>query len=254
MTTERRRLSWQGFAGIVVVYLVIIQGGGRLTHSLWHSGDGLATSRDLVVNMWVPLGAALVFTYAVIAWLGWWDPVLHEERRVRTWVWAVPAILVVCIAVAIDYASLFDKSVTFIVLLVVGTQFVGWGEEGMFRGIGVTVLRDHGLSEGKVALWSSVIFGAVHLTNAIGHGAQAIPQALAVSFAGYFFYLTRRVSGGNALNSVLHGLFDLSIITGTAIVVDQTGYPGTLAAILAYVVIAILLLVRRHHIELAVPA
>ena len=226
MSTQRRRLSWQGFAAIVVGYLVIIQGGGQLAHRVWDSGDGFETSRDLIVNMWVPLGAALVFTYAVIAWLGWWDPVLREERRVRSWVWAVPIILVVCIAVAIDYASLFDKSVTFIVLLVVGTQFVGWGEEGMFRGIGVTVLRDHGLTEGKVALWSSVIFGAVHLTNAIGHGAQAIPQAVAVSFAGYFFYLTRRVSGGNVLNSVLHGLFDLSIITGTAIVVDQGGYVG----------------------------
>ena len=83
---------------------------------------------------------------------------------------------------------------------------------------------------------------------------QAIPQAVAVSFAGYFFYLTRRVSGGNALNSVLHGLFDLSIITGTAIVVDQTAYVGALAAILAYLVIAVLLLVRRHRIELPAPA
>ena len=50
--------------------------------------------------------------------------------------------------------------------LFIATQFVGWGEEGMFRGIGVTTLRDHGLTEGKVALWSSIIFGAVHLSNA----------------------------------------------------------------------------------------
>ena len=100
--TTRRRLSWQGFAAIVVANLVIIQGGGQLAHRLWDSGDGFVTSRDLVVNMWVPLGAALVFTYAVIAWLGWWDPVLREERRVRSWVWAVPIILGVCIAVAVD--------------------------------------------------------------------------------------------------------------------------------------------------------
>ena len=42
----------------------------------------------------------------------------------------------------------------------------------MFRGIGVTTLRAHGLTEGRVALWSSVIFGAVHLTNAIGDGRR----------------------------------------------------------------------------------
>ena len=74
-----------------------------------------------------------------------------------------------------------------VLALLVATQMVGWGEEGMFRGIGVTTLREHGLSEGRVALWSSLIFGAVHLTNAVGRGAEAIPQALIVSFAGYFF-------------------------------------------------------------------
>ena len=77
-----------------------------------------------------------------------------------------------------------------------------------------------------------------------------MPQALAVSFAGYFFYLTRRVSGGNALNSVVHGLFDFSILTGTVILVDQDPYVGSAFAILAYVVVAVVLLVRRHSIEL----
>ena len=119
----------------------------------------------------------------------------------------------------------------------------------MFRGVGVTVLRDHGLTEGKVALWSSLVFGAVHLSNALSTGGQAVPQAIAVSFAGYFFYLVRRASRGNALNSVLHGLFDFSILTGTAILVDQQGYVGSVFAILAYVVIAIVVIARRRHIE-----
>ena len=115
------------------------------------------------------------------------------------------------------------------------------------RGIGVTTLREHGLTEGKVALWSSLVFGAVHLTNALGHGAQAVPQALAVSFAGYFFYLTRRVSGGLLVPAVLHGLFDFSILSST--VIDDRGYAGGLAAILAYPLVAVILVVRRHRIE-----
>ena len=199
--------------------------------------------------MWVPLGAALVFTYAVVGVLGWWNPVLHDDRPVRRWVWVVPIVLIVAILLAIDYVDLADKGIGYVLALVVATQMVGWGEEGMFRGIGVTTLRSHGLNEGKVALWSSVVFGAVHLSNAIGHGASALPQALAVSFAGYFFYLTRRASGGNALNSVLHGFFDFSLLSGSVILVDQGGYVGSIAAILAYPVIAIILLVRRGHIE-----
>ena len=70
-----------------------------------------------------------------------------------------------------------------------------------------------------------------------------------MSFAGYFFYLTRRVSGSNVVNSILHGLFDFSILSGTAVLVDQDPYLGSLAAILAYLVVGGVLLARRHRIE-----
>ena len=245
-----RPLSYGWFAAIVIAYLAIIKGVGHVASEVWEPNDGLYTTRDVIVQMWVPLGSALLFTYAVVAALRWWDPVLRERHPVQRWVWAVPIVFAACIAAAIDYADLFDKSLGFILALLVATQFVGWGEEGMFRGIGVTTLRDHGLTESRVALWSSVIFGAVHISNALtGELSKALPQAIAVSFAGYFFYLIRRVSGGNVLNSVIHGLFDFSIITGTAIAIDQGGYIGSAAAILAYLVVGILLIVRRRHIE-----
>ncbi len=152
------------------------------------------------------------------------------------------------IAGAIDYGALADKGLGFTLVLLISTQLVGWGEKGMFRGIGVTVLRTHGLREGQVALCSSLIFGAVHLTNAIGHGAHAIPQAIAVSLAGYFFYLMRRVSHGNVVNSVIHGRFDFSLISGSAILANQV-YLGSLSGVTVYLVLGVVLLVRRHRIE-----
>ena len=245
-----RSVSYGWFAVIVIAYLAIIKGVGYLAGRAWDPNDGLYTTRDVIVQMWVPLGAALLFTYAIVAALRWWDPVLRERNRVQRWVWAVPIVFAACIAAAIDYANLLDKNVGYILALLVATQFVGWGEEGMFRGIGVTTLRSHGLTEGRVALWSSIIFGAVHISNALtGEVSKALPQAIAVSFAGYFFYLIRRVSGGNILNSVIHGLFDFSIITGTMIVIDQEPYVGSAAAIAAYLIVGVLLIVRRHRIE-----
>lgn len=244
-----RQLPLWGFGVVVLVYLAIIQVGGI---ALEHVGDhdtGFTTVEGLLWGMWLPLGTALVFTYAVIGVLGWWRPVFRDDRPVRRWIWFVPAVFLICSLVAIDYGALGDRTVGYVVLLFFACQLVGWGEEGMFRGIGVTALRSHGLTEGRVAVWSSLVFGAVHLTNAVGHGAQAVPQALAVSFAGYFFYLTRRVSGSNVVNSILHGLFDFSLLTGTVILVDQDPYIGSAAAILAYLVIGVTLLVRRHHIE-----
>lgn len=244
-----RRLSYLGFAIVVVVYLAIIQGGGLLVRAVTDYDGDLFTVTDVVLGLWIPLGAALAFTYGVAAWLGWLRPVLHDDCPTRRWVYVVPVVFLVSIVVAVDYGELLPKGAGFVLALLVATQLVGWGEEGMFRGLGVTTLRTHGLREGQVALWSSLVFGAVHLSNVFTRGVGAIPQALIVSAAGYYFYLTRRVSGGNVLNSVMHGLFDFALLSGTAIVADQAPYPGSIAAVLTYVVLAVVLLVRRRKIE-----
>ncbi|MDR2280571.1 MAG: CPBP family intramembrane metalloprotease, partial [Gordonia sp. (in: high G+C Gram-positive bacteria)] len=228
-----RDLTYLAFAAIVVVYLVILQAGGVLIGAA-AGEDTLDTTRGVVFTMLIPIGLALVFTYGVVAGLGWNGPVLVDDKPVSGWVWAVPAVLGVAILLGIDYSALADKGLLFTLVLLIATQFVGWGEEGMFRGIGVTVLRRHGLTEGRVALWSSLVFGLVHLSNVISHGASAVPQAIIVGLAGYFFYLTRRVSGRNVLNSVLHGLFDFALISGT---LAGTVYVGTFAPILVYPVL-----------------
>lgn len=244
----RSSLSYLAFAGIVIAYLVIIQLGGILIGK-WSDEDDIFTTRGVVFAMVIPLGLALVFTYGVVARLGWWRRVLVDERPVNRWVWVVPGVLIAAILLGIDYGALGEKGWLFVITLLVATQFVGWGEEGMFRGIGVTMLRGHGLSEGRVALWSSLVFGVVHLSNVFSHGVSAVPQAIMVSLAGYFFYLTRRVSRGNVLNSVLHGLFDFALLSGSAILLDQASYPGLLAPILVYPVLAIILVIKRRDIE-----
>ena len=243
-------LSYLALGVIVVGYLAVIKGGGMLVAALTDADETLVSTEGVIYNMWIPLGGALVYTYMVVAILGWWRPVLRDDRPVRRWVWAIPIIFAICILIAIDYATLADKPIGYVLALLVATQFVGWGEEGMFRGIGVTALRSHGLTEGKVALWSSVLFGAVHISNAITEGTQAIGQAVAVSFAGYFFYLMRRASGGNVLNSVIHGLFDFSLISGTVILVDQEDYfLGALAGLGAYVLSIAVIVVRRNRVN-----
>ncbi len=254
--TDGRSLPIWAFLVIVVVYLAIIQGVG-LGVKDWAdlADDKMLSVRDVLISMWIPLGLALLFTYGVVTALGWWRPVLRDDRPVQRWVWFLPALFVVSILASTSYSNLSERGIGFTLALLVATQFVGWGEEGMFRGLGVVTLRRHPLTEGQVALWSSIIFGAVHLTNVIGRGASALPQAIMVSLAGYFFYLIRRVSRGNVVNSVLHGLFDFSILTTTAIVADPKGSAALAAPILVYLIGGIVLLVRRHHIELeALPA
>jgi uncharacterized protein (TIGR03382 family) len=149
---------------------------------------------------------------------------------------------------ACDYANLLDQTAGLVLLLVLTVAMVGFTEELVFRGLGVTALRRGGLSEGKVALWSSVIFGAVHVTNALSTGGKAILQALFVSFAGYFLYLTRRWSGGILLAMVVHGTWDFALLSGQ-LGTAQKVYPASLVAPLAMVALGVLLFRRRQRIE-----
>ena len=163
----------------------------------------------------VPIGATCLFVYLVITVLGWWRPVFYDPKPVRRWVWSIP-----------DHlhrrhprryrlsAARGPRMRVGAFALVAATLLVGFSEEGMFRVIGVTSFRRHGFSEGKVALWTSVLFGLVHVANLIGGDDRTIVQAVVVSFAGYFFYLVRRVSRSNILNSVLHAGFDFAILSG----------------------------------------
>jgi uncharacterized protein len=156
----------------------------------------------------------------------------------------------VVILLGIDYGSLADRGLEFTLILVLVGLLVGFGEEGLFRCIGVTTFRRNGFPEGRVALWSSVVFGLVHVANAIGGSSSAYFQAVVVAFAGYFFYLVRRVSRSNVLNSVLHGGFDFMLLSGTAIIpAGETTYPLSALGVLAYLVCGVLVLVRRRSIE-----
>ena len=221
-----RPLPYWAFGAIVLAYLAIIQLGGLALEHVGDHDDTFTSVEGVLWNMWLPLGTALVFTYAVIGVLRWWHPVFHDDKPVRRWVWFVPAVFLVCSLLAIDYGALGDKTVVYVLVLFVACQFVGWGEEGMFRGIGVIALRSHGLTEGRVALWSvsssAPFTSPTHRARRPGHPAGPRRQ-----LAGYFFYLTRRVSGSNVVNSILHGLFDFSLLTGTAILVDQDPYVGS---------------------------
>jgi len=245
---QGRRLSWPLYALIVIVYLAIIQGVGTLVGV--DSGDSesqFPTTESIVRNALIPIGLSIVFVAAVTTWLGWWPQVLRCRVPVRRWVWFVPISMIVVAVAGLNYVHLADQKASLIAGLLVLGVFVGVGEELMFRGIGVNVFRRAGLSEGKVALYSSIVFGLAHVSNAIGEGAQALFQAAIVSTSGYFFYLCLRVGGTLLLPMLVHGLWDTSLISNL-VGAEPGAALGMVLLIVLQVVLIIVLLVRRHKI------
>lgn len=179
--------------------------------------------------------------------------VLHYRAPVRRWVRWVPISMLTVALVGINYGHLADQSLSLVACLLVLGLFVGVGEELMFRGIGVHVFRRAGLTEGKVALYSSLVFGLVHVSNAFGEGAQALLQALIVSTSGYFFYLCLRVGGIILLPMLVHGLWDTSLISNLVGDKPQASV-GMLLILLLQIALIVVLFVKRHKIEPVLPA
>lgn len=133
------------------------------------------------------------------------------------------------------------------------TLCVGGGEELMFRGIGVQVFKRAGFGEGEVALYSSLVFGLVHVSNAFGEGVQDLFQAVIVSTSGYFFYLYLRVGGTLLLPMLVHGLGDLGL-TSDLVGDKAEAYAGIVLPILLQVVLIVLVVVKRRSSEPAASA
>lgn len=244
-----RHLSVLGLLGVVAVYLVIVQGVGIGLKPAGISYGHLPSASPVWRTITLPVALSILFGALVVSYLRWWRPVISDDKPVNGWVRIVPALLLVSIVGTTGYSNIADQSTALVLLLLGSTLLVGVGEELMFRGISVISLRGNGLTEGKVALWSSILFGAVHMTNIFTEGPSAFLQAAVVSVTGYFFYLTRRSFGTILIPMVLHGLYDFSIFSHAIGLPEAEASPQTLIPMLTTLVLGIIVFARRKKIE-----
>ncbi len=239
-----RKLPIWGYVLLIVAYLAAIQLIPRLTAP---GGEyaSYPTTESILGGLWVTVGIGSLIGLVAVAVLGWWRPVFMEVRRLPRWTWLFPAVMLAAIVAGISYGNLVDKGLTYTLMLLVGCLFIGVSEELMFRGIGVTAFRQAGFTEGKVALWTCVLFGLAHSTNIFSEGISALVQVLITAVAGFFFYVIRRVSGLLIVSMVVHGLWDFGLVTNT---VSTPPTLGVVAFILADIVLAIVALVTIRRV------
>ncbi|KXK63695.1 hypothetical protein AWW66_01665 [Micromonospora rosaria] len=252
-TSSARRLPVRVYLLLVVVYLAIVQGLGHVLTRGLDLSYATPPNVDATWRMFtVPVTATLLFTVAVITVLRWWRPVWRDDRPVRSWVIVVPIVMVASILLVTNYGGLASKGGTYTLLLLFSTMLIGFSEELMFRGVGVTTFRSHGYREGIVALWSTVIFGVAHLANLYSEGPRAVVQVIATIIAGYFLYLIRRRTGGILGPALVHGAWDFSLISNYVVEGQIRILP--IVSIGAMIVLAVVVLVGHKRVEPAGPA
>ncbi|WP_159451371.1 CPBP family intramembrane glutamic endopeptidase [Demequina sp. NBRC 110054] len=171
--------------------------------------------------------------------LRWWRPVFVDDVPARRWLWA-PSLAIVVVAIALaDYGRISEAGLSAFAALALGTLFIAFGEELMFRGVLVHFLRAR-WGELTVMLVSSAVFGLAHFL--------AGPVQIVFSFLlGIVLYTARRVSGGLILPIAVHLLWDLSVFTSFLTTDPAEGSDASFALALVNIVgvVAILALWRK---------
>ncbi len=186
------------------------------------------------------LGCA--FLVVAISFLGWWRLVLFDKSRSGpVWIWIFPVVMAAIIAN--NFLGMPSGKLTFELVLwsSLGAVGVGLGEEMITRGSMVVGLRSR-FAEGKVWLFSTLLFSAMHVPNVFfGLPMANMPIQVILTFImGSGLYVVRRMSGTLLLPIILHGLWDSSLFLtvatgGTPSSIQFAIYPLAIACALVVV-------------------
>ena len=200
-----------------------------------------------------PLLAGAIWLIAFLHWARW-RYVFRDGRRLpmtRLW-WALPILMAVVAVLALAGAGWRRFSVADVVALVLACILVGFTEETLFRGVILRSLRQGTRSEAAALGWTTLWFGAFHLTNLLLGEPGAVVQVVLAGLSGVAFYVLRRGTGVLLAAMVLHGLWDFSTFIagahpGEGVIVDIASVLLVAIYPLAALVL-ILLLIRSRHI------
>ena len=179
--------------------------------------DIVASTDNLVKAVVIPLAILTVAVAGLVTWLGWWRPVLDDDRPAARWTIAIPIVFAVTIVIGIDFGRVADLEPSFLVWAAVGTLMVGFCEEIVYRGIAVVGFRP-AYSELRVWLFSSLLFALLHAWNLFaGQSLANTVQQLVFTFVlGSVLYACRRASGTLLVPILLHAGWDWISFTSTS--------------------------------------
>ena len=193
---------------VFVAYLVVFY-GVWIVNGIEY--DNIGDSASTLLRWYVaPLAAGAVVLVVAATVLGWWRPALFEVRKAPRWTLVTPALMFALGLLALTQKDFSDTTSKMWLWLVAGSIGVGFCEELATRGLLLVGFRGT-LSERRVWLWTSLLFGLMHLPNAVfGAGPAAIVQVGLAFLSGTTLYLLRRGTGSLFLAMALHGFWDFT--------------------------------------------
>ena len=237
-------------AVVFVVYVVLVVGLMRISGVEYeHFFDTASTTLRSAV---LPLSVGAVWLIAFLAWARW-DFVFRDARRLSSgaMVWALPIVMAVALVLGLVGLSWGQFDASHVLTVLLASILVGFAEETLFRGIVLRSLRQGTRSEAAALGWTTLWFGAFHLTNLLLSEPGAVLQMFFAALSGLGFYLARRGTGALVAAMVLHGSWDFStflvgVHPGDGFVANLSSFLLAVVYVLAAVTFVVLLVRCRH--------
>jgi hypothetical protein len=224
---------------VVVGYMVLVSLASSVFGARYDEpGD---TVGNVVRGLLVPIAILSALLAALVSWRGWWH-VLRDDRSAPRWLWSMPALLVLTIAIGLLTANWGARSALYAVVAALACLCVGFNEEIVFREIALVGLRAR-VAEWQVFSVHHAAFGVAHGVNLFfgqGLGPTALQVVLAIAFGSAMYVC--RVSGTLVLCMALHALWDFTgfVREGPEGVLTTTAIGGSVSTLLKVAAIVVI--------------
>jgi membrane protease YdiL (CAAX protease family) len=236
---------------------------GALAGGSLDDGGPLASLRNVLLELVVPLVVSTVAVLGLVAALGWWRPLFGPQPELsrRWWMWLPPALILLWNGLSFAAVDTGAYAAGVVGTVVVLGLLIGVAEEVLARGLMVGLLRRAGYREVWVAVLSSLLFALMHLLSAWGGGPAAAAVLVGYTFCfGLCMYFTLRVTRNLVWPILLHATTDPATllrvggIDGAGVAASSSALGG-IAGLGNFVVIALgLVLVWCVRGKVAPPA
>jgi CAAX protease family protein len=204
MTNLHTRFPWIVCFGCALVFILVALVGTPIGNQIENMA-GLPQNSGILIQQAM---LVIVSALAVTAFGGWRAAGFDQPIRVKAFLLCLPCLIAPIIL--LFYTGVAASGLMQTILLVVFTFMIGFAEEALCRGVMLGAFLPQGAL--RAAIYSSVIFGSMHLVN-IFYGMDIVTALLYVFYASLigFGLAAPFIRGGSGIWPVIivHSLYDL---------------------------------------------